>query len=97
MIVFSGGGPGLLAVMATITKQSPEGTALTLPLYHPVAPAAEDAITRALLYEDLNTQNRELNKTHLPINNYFKKPTITCNDLHKYITNFQFQIKNSDP
>lgn len=42
--VFSGGGPGLLAVIATITKQSPEGTPLTLPLYHPVGPAAEDAI-----------------------------------------------------
>ena len=44
VIVFSGGGPGLLAVMATITKQSPEVTAFTLPLYHPVAPAADDAM-----------------------------------------------------
>ena len=35
--VFSGRAPGLELVRATMTKQSPEGTALTLPLYHPVA------------------------------------------------------------
>lgn len=43
VMVFSGGGPGL-AVMATITKQSPEVTALTLPRYHPVAAVPDDAI-----------------------------------------------------
>jgi hypothetical protein len=44
VIVFSGGGPGLLIVTAIITKLSPEGTAFTLPLYHPVAPAVDVAI-----------------------------------------------------
>lgn len=46
-MVFSGGGPGLLTAMAVITKQSPEGTAFTLPLYHPVAAAVDDAISTA--------------------------------------------------
>lgn len=37
--------PGFGVETATITKQSPEGTALTLPLYHPVvAVAVDDAI-----------------------------------------------------
>jgi len=43
-MVFSGKGPGLALEIATMTKQSPEGTAFTLPLYHPVAPLAADAI-----------------------------------------------------
>ena len=48
VMVFSGVGPALLLVMAVITKQSPDGTALTLPLYHPVAaPADDDAISTA--------------------------------------------------
>lgn len=54
--VFSGGGPDLLAVMAIITKQSPEGTALTFPLYHPDDAAAEDAI----LYGDLLTSQIQI-------------------------------------
>lgn len=45
--VFSGGGSGLFAVMAMITKQSPEGTAFTFPLYQPVTPAVDDAISTA--------------------------------------------------
>ena len=56
-MVFSGGGPGLLAVTAVITKQSPEVTALTLPLYHPVAAVPEDAIATAPcteIYEQTN-------------------------------------------
>jgi len=43
-MVFSGKGPGLALEIATMTKQSPEGTAFTLPLYHPVALLAADAI-----------------------------------------------------
>lgn len=44
VMVFSGKGPGLALEIATMTKQSPEGTAFTLPLYHPVVPLAADAI-----------------------------------------------------
>jgi len=44
VMLFSGKGPGLVLEIATMTKQSPEGTAFTLPLYHPVAPLAADAI-----------------------------------------------------
>jgi len=41
---FSGKGPGLPVGMAMMTTQSPDGTAFTFPRYHPVAPAAVDAI-----------------------------------------------------
>jgi len=41
---FSGKGPGLPVGMAMMTTQSPEGTDFTFPLYHPVAPLADDAI-----------------------------------------------------
>lgn len=44
--VFSGGGPTLLAATAIITKQSPERTAFTFPLYHPEPPAVDDAISQ---------------------------------------------------
>lgn len=58
-MVFSGGGPGLLLAMAVITKQSPEGTAFTLPLYHPVvAPAVDDAISTAKI--NLPTKSKKL-------------------------------------
>lgn len=49
-MVLSGGGPALLAVRAMMTNESPEGTAFTLPLYHPVAAAVDDAISTAFLY-----------------------------------------------
>lgn len=61
VMVFSGGGPGLLLAMAVITKQSPDGTAFTLPLYHPVAaPAVDDAISTAKI--NLHTRSRKLEK-----------------------------------
>lgn len=47
VMVFSGGGPGLLEVRAMMTRQSPEVTAFTLPLNHPVDPAVDDAISTA--------------------------------------------------
>ena len=43
VMVFSGGGPGLLLGPVT-TKQSPDGTALTFALYHCVPPAVDAAI-----------------------------------------------------
>uniref|UniRef100_A0A2P2MGS6 Uncharacterized protein n=1 Tax=Rhizophora mucronata TaxID=61149 RepID=A0A2P2MGS6_RHIMU len=50
-MVFSGGRALLfLAVMAIITKQSPELTALTLPLYHPEWAAVTVAIPTAKIY-----------------------------------------------
>lgn len=44
VMVFSGGGPGLLLDKAITTKQSPDWTALTFPLYHPVPPPVDAAI-----------------------------------------------------
>lgn len=66
---FSGRGPGLELVMATMTKQSPEGTAFTLPLYHPVVALAADAIFQQLPRDLLpmsktitNTNHKQKNK-----------------------------------
>nr|XP_024931809.2 uncharacterized protein LOC112492412 [Ziziphus jujuba var. spinosa] len=62
-MVFSGGGPGLLATIAVITKQSPEETDFTLPLYHPVAPVVDDAIsTASLWYKDLQPNQTNVRK-----------------------------------
>ena len=49
----------MLLAMAVITKQSPDGTAFTLPLYHPVvAPAVDDAISTAKI--NLPTKSTKL-------------------------------------
>lgn len=49
----------MLLAMAVITRQSPDGTAFTLPLYHPVAaPAVDDAISTAKI--NLPTRNKKL-------------------------------------
>lgn len=47
VMVFSGGGPGLSLFTPATTKQSPDGTALTLALYHSVLPAVVAAIVNS--------------------------------------------------
>ena len=47
VMVFSGGGPGLVMFMPVTTKQSPDATALTLALYHCVPPAVDAAIVNS--------------------------------------------------
>jgi len=54
-MVFSGGISAL--VLPIITKLSPEGTAFTLPLNHPVAPAV-DAISTAIDLQKLELTSR---------------------------------------
>ena len=47
VMVFSGGGSGLSLFRPINTKQSPDGTALTLALYHVVPPAVDAAIVNS--------------------------------------------------
>lgn len=70
VMVFSGKGPGLVLEIATMTKQSPEGTAFTLPLYHPVAPLAVDAILQrsATMTKRQQTQPKRLSAAFKAIN-----------------------------
>jgi hypothetical protein len=66
--VLSGGGPALLAVMAMITKQSPEVTAFTFPLYQPEAGPAvvDEAISTATIYNHIRFTFSPQNSTKNP-------------------------------
>lgn len=55
-MVLSGGGPGLLLDLAVKTNESPDGTAFTFALYHPVAPPFDVAIsTTKTIYGHIKT------------------------------------------
>jgi len=74
VMVFSGKGPGLPVGMAMMTTQSPDGTALTFPRYHPVAPVAVDAIYD-LSYPHTKIQIHKL-KLFLSIHHTFTDPAV---------------------